>query len=230
MSWTIIKSSIAKAYERIGMVLATSTLWFLCTLWPLLVISIFGERLTGIWVLAAILLTLLSLGPATAASHGIMVQIIQNKDVNVRDFFRFWRQYLVKSVGLIVLLEVLFFIVLFDLYFGAVASHWVFKLLWGIWFYFLIFLILVSNFPFPFLVNQNTGIFTALKRSVLIVLDNIVVALAIGLFVVLFTVLSIITGAGMILLLGGVVALTQNIAYTELMKRYDELDTTTAED
>lgn len=229
MSWQIIKSSVKMSYDRIGMVLATSCLWFLGTLWPLLVVSALGQRVGGGWVLVAALLSLLSFGPATAAVHGIMAQIVRREDVAVRDFFVFWRQYLGEGLGLSVVLGILFSIVLFDLYFGVFATHWIFKMLWGLWFYFFIFLILVNNFTFPFLVNQKIGIFTALKRAVLVVLDNVVVALLVGLFIVVFTVLSAVSGAGLILLLGGVVALTQNIAYTEIMKRYDEPDVVNAE-
>jgi uncharacterized membrane protein YesL len=80
---------------------------------------------------------------------------------------------------------------------------------------------LMANYIFPFLVNQDIGVFLTMKRAVLLALDNIVVTIFLAIAVLLVVVLSVILAAPVLLLMMGTVAFLQNVGYGELMRKYD---------
>lgn len=223
LSWSVLKRSIRMSYDYVGMVLATSSLWFFSAFFPFIVVSSLSKYITNPLIIAAsIALTVVTFGPATAAVHGVIAEIVKGEDVRVRDFWRFWRQFFWKGLGLCLVNIGLFGIVITDIYFGLVTTNMVFRLLVGVWVYFLLFLLLLNNYTFPFLVHQQTGVLTVFKRSALLVLDNLVVTVVIGVFILLFAILNVVIAAGLILLLAGVTAFVQNVTYVELMKKYDQ--------
>ena len=116
---------------------------------------------------------------------------------------------------------ILLLIVVIDIYFGMVTTSKFWQLLMGLWVYFGVFVLLLSNYTYPFLVHQSIGVFQIFRRSALLVLDNLVVTLLVGLFLLVFTVFNFVIAAGLILLLGGVTACVQNVAYEEITKKYD---------
>ena len=76
------------AYDHIGMVLVMSTLWSFTALLPLVLVSAFANFITNPNIIGAALpLTVLTYGPATAAVHGVMAQIVAGEDASVLDFF-----------------------------------------------------------------------------------------------------------------------------------------------
>ena len=82
----------------------------------------------------------------------------------------------------------------------------------------------MSNYIFPFLVNQDIGVFLTMKRAALLALDNLVVTILLTVSVVLVAGISIILAAAVLLLMMGIIAFLQNIAYRVLMQKYDEDD------
>ena len=80
----------------------------------------------------------------------------------------------------------------------------------------------MSNYIFPFLVNQNIGVFLTMKRSALLALDNLVVTIALSVAVLIVVVLSVILAAPVLLLMLGIIAFLQNVSYHELMQKYDD--------
>ncbi len=222
LSWSILKQSLRMSYDYIGMVLAMSSIWAFTAFLPLIVVSALAERIANPLVVAvSLLLTVVTFGPATAAVHGVIGEIVQGEDVRVWDFWKFWRRFFGRGLAITLINILLFAIIITDIYFGLVTTNMIFRLLIGLWVYFLVFLMMVNNYTFPFLVRQKIGAIAAFKKSALLVLDNLVVTLVIGLFLALFTILNVVIAAGLILLLAGVTAFVQNIAYVELMKKYD---------
>ena len=80
----------------------------------------------------------------------------------------------------------------------------------------------MSNYIFPFLVNQNIGVLLTMKRSALLALDNLVVTIILSVAVLIVAVLSVILAAPVLLLMLGIIAFLQNVGYHELMQKYDD--------
>ena len=64
-------------------------------LMPLLAVTTFHTHISNPVVFGiAIVLTLVTLGPATAAVHAMMARILDKEEVLVREFFRHFRHFL----------------------------------------------------------------------------------------------------------------------------------------
>ena len=222
-SWLIIRRGIRYSYDYLGMVIAASALWFITGFLPMLVVTSFSKYLQSPAVIgAAIVLTVTAIGPSTAAVHGIVVRILQNEDVRVREFFTFFQKFFWRGVALILLNVLILLILASDLVFTLNSPNRIIQMLSGIWIYFFIFWVLMSNYIFPFLVNQNIGVFLTMKRSALLALDNLVVTIFLSLAVMLVAVLSVILAAPVLLLMLGIIAFLQNVGFHELMQKYDD--------
>lgn len=202
--------------------MATSALWFFIGFLPLLVATTFSTYIKNpIVVAVALALTLITLGPATAAVHAMISRILAKEDVLVREFFQHFTQFFGRSVGLVLLNGLIIAILVSDFVFTINYPNNVVRALSGIWVYFFIFWALMSNYIFPFLVNQDIGVFLTMKRAALLALDNAIVTIMLTISVVLVAGLSIVLAAPVLLLMMGMIAFLQNIAYLEVMQKYD---------
>ena len=221
-SWQIFRKGIRYSYDYLGMVMASSALWFFVGFLPLLLATSFSNYIKNPVVFGvAIALTLLTVGPATAAVHTMMARILDKQDVTVREFFRHFRRFFGRGVGLVLLNVLILAILGSDFLFTINNPNKIIRMLSGIWIYFFIFWALMANYIFPFLVNQDIGVFLTMKRAVLLALDNIVVTIFLAIAVLLVVVLSVILAAPVLLLMMGTVAFLQNVGYGELMRKYD---------
>jgi uncharacterized membrane protein YesL len=229
-SWLIFRRGIRYSYDYLGMVLATSALWFFVGFSPLLVVTTFSNHIQNPAVVGvAIVLTLVTFGPATAAVHAMIAKILDKEDVTVRGFFRHFRCFFGRALGL-TLLNVLILVNLgSDFIFTINNPNKIIRMLSGIWIYFFIFWALMSNYIFPFLVNQDIGVFMTMKRAVLLALDNLVVTIFLTIEVVIVAILSIVLAAPVLLLMMGIIAFLQNVGYRELMQKYPEPEQVPAE-
>ena len=115
----------------------------------MLVVTSFSKYLQSPAVIgAAIVLTVTAIGPSTAAVHGIVVRILQNEDVRVREFFTFFQKFFWRGVALILLNVLILLILASDLVFTLNSPNRIIQMLSGIWIYFFIFWVLMSNYIF----------------------------------------------------------------------------------
>lgn len=228
-SWMIFRKGIRNSYDYVGMVMATSALWFFIAFLPLLAATTFSTYLKSPAVAGvAALLTLITFGPATAAVHAMIARILDKEEVLVREFFFYFKKYFTKSVLLVLLNALLLAILFSDFLFSINNPSTFFRLLSGIWIYFMIFWVMMSNYIFPFLVHQDIGVLRVMQRAALLALDNAVVTLLLTVMVVVVAVLNIVITAGVLLLMMGIIAFLQNGAFLELMKKYETDTGTTA--
>jgi uncharacterized membrane protein YesL len=213
------------------MVMAASALWFFIGFLPLLVATTFSTYIKNPTVVGiALALTLVTLGPATAAVHAMMARILAKEEVMVREFFQHFSRFFGRSIGIVLLNVLILAILASDFVFTINHSNNIVRMLSGIWVYFFIFWALMSNYIFPFLVNQDIGVFLTMKRAALLALDNAVVTIFLTISVVLVAGLSIVLAAAVLLLMMGIIAFLQNVAYLELMQKYDAEEEEIAED
>ena len=230
-SWLVFRKGIRYSYDYIGMVMAASALWFFIGFLPLLVATTFSTYIKNPTVVGiALALTLVTLGPATAAVHAMMARILAREEVMVREFFQHFSRFFGRSIGIVLLNVLILAILASDFVFTINHSNNIVRMLSGIWVYFFIFWALMSNYIFPFLVNQDIGVFLTMKRAALLALDNAVVTIFLTISVVLVAGLSIVLAAAVLLLMMGIIAFLQNVAYLELMQKYDAEEEEIAED
>ena len=230
-SWLVFRKGIRYSYDYIGMVMAASALWFFIGFLPLLVATTFSTYIKNPTVVGiALALTLVTLGPATAAVHAMMARILAKEEVMVREFFQHFSRFFGRSIGIVLLNVLILAILASDFVFTINHSNNIVRMLSGIWVYFFIFWALMSNYIFPFLVNQDIGVFLTMKRAALLALDNAVVTIFLTISVVLVAGLSIVLAAAVLLLMMGIIAFLQNVAYLELMQKYDAEEEEIAED
>ena len=169
--WQVIVRTFKAAYDRIGLVMLTNLLWFAIGFGPLLIVMY--VPLPPIFTYVGMLVTVLTLGGAAAAVNYVMVRIINGEDVEVKDFKVGLAKFFWRGAALAVI-AVLGAVVLFvDLSFSLTHSNRIVQFMSGIWIWALVFWYAVQQFVFPFLVQQDIGIRKVLKRSALLVIDNL---------------------------------------------------------
>ncbi len=220
--WQVIVQSFKTAYDRIGMVMLTNLLWFAVGFGPLLIVMY--VPLPPIVTYLGIFATILTLGAGAAAVNYVMVRIINKEDVAVRDFMDGLRKFFWRGAALS-LIAVLGALVLFvDLAFSLTHSNRIIQLLSGIWVWALVFWYAVQQFVFPFLVQQDIGIRKVLKRSALLVVDNLLGGAFMVIISLVVLALCIILAAPILLFVTCFLALLQNYAYNQLMLKYEQAE------
>jgi hypothetical protein len=231
---------VREAYDYLGIVMAISALVAVIAL-PLasgvIAADLAGQALGGdrparstrapggttLFGLGAIL-TLL--GPLLAGCFGLVRQIVAREDPGFADLFREarrrWRSGLAmgavqSGVALVLIVDLVFFATL------PIAGLRLVSVLFG---YALIFWGLMALYQWPLLVDDEAGggapprVRSVVRKSALLVLDNLPLSLALGLVALLFTIGCLLTGVGFVLLWAGTLAFLQTVALRELWRKY----------
>ncbi|MBE3575007.1 MAG: DUF624 domain-containing protein [Firmicutes bacterium] len=224
--WGFTRAGFAAAYEHLGMVLVGSALWFVIGFTPLLFLAAVFYKSGSLVVSApAVLLVLLTLGPATAGAYSLFEPLIwpegYSAETSLRRFFQGFRRFYWKSVGLGALNALLLAIFLGDMAF-FLRSAGLSKALAVVFLYFVLFQVLMSNFYFSFLVHQKNSVLNVLKKSALVVLDNTWASLVLSLEVAILFILSLIIPPVLVVLFMGLAAFLQLHAFRMILDRYPD--------
>ena len=222
----VLGRSAAIAYERMGMVVITSIAWYFATL-----ASVTAAGAT-MWALP---LAIVLVAPLSVAITYFGNLAVHREDAGLRELWRgyttFWlRAAMLGAVNLAVVL-----ILLIDIRaIMAAKTAWI-RMLAGAWIYLGLFAGLVFMYAYPVMVEQDTTPWKAIRRAVILILDNPAYTLTIGLLEavllaagVLPTVLLLsgIKAAGYMQIIGvaayaGFNAVFRNLAAVRLLQRYD---------
>jgi uncharacterized membrane protein YesL len=223
-SWRLFVQALKTSYDHIGKVMLFNLIWFAMGFAPILVMTYLPVN-SDIFFAACLITTFITLGGATAAIHYVMSRIISGEDTSVRDFWNGFKQFFARG-GVILFLAILgFTILVFNIWFSGNYPNTVFLILAGFWVWGIIYWYAMLQFVFPFLTQQNVGVFLSLKRAALITLDNPLasgILLVLGLVVI---VLSAVLAAPILIFTASFLALLQNYFYNELMLKYDTIET-----
>ncbi|MCK9223198.1 MAG: DUF624 domain-containing protein [Limnochordia bacterium] len=232
LSWAIFRGGLRLIYEYFGTVIITSFLWFAIGLAPLIVITLTKTATIPAVFVIAIVATLFTLGPATAAAYDTIARVINREIFSLGDFFRGFRKYFGRATGLMTIIAVVWAILILDVYFylyvfqgPAIITMAVLILT----FYIVVFWLLMSNWLFPVLVQRPRKIKMILKQAALLALDNLVVSLMITLMVLLVFLVSLLLQVGLILLLIGSIAIFQNFGFLKVLEKYQKKEEAEAE-
>ena len=175
-------------------------------------------------ILAALLYTSVALAIASAGLAYMAKGLIDNKDGALGDMFRGIRLYRGKAAGLG--LAYLFAACCFgaSTWFYANklrdSAPWLGYLLSGLALWALLFLLLTALFAAPALVQKKSGILGALKLAALLVLDNPLFSIGLGIQLLAITAVAFIVTPLFFFLYGGVAVVLASCAYEMLARKY----------
>lgn len=218
----ILGRSIRYGYDYLGTVLISSALWFLIGLTPS-IFTVYGvvRGPDAVRALLALVTLLFLTAPATAAVFSMTGRIVGGEETVLKDFFTGYRHFFWKSAALTALHLIILVVLVVDLVFVARHPSPLVRLLLGLWVYVLAFWGLMGLFLFPLLVKQDAGVLKTMRRAALIALDNTVQSAVIAAFVVVFSVVSALFTAAMLLIYMGLVSFSLNVALLEVFKKYE---------
>ncbi|MFB3895862.1 MAG: hypothetical protein ACE14V_06120 [bacterium] len=213
-------------YDNLGHILLANILWFVCNLPGLLVIYFLFHLTAGLnllWIFLIIPIGIFSV--TTVGLFAYTKQLMELKDNSIKQFFMGIKQYSGKAT-VIVLIHVLIFILV------AVNINFYIQLrgnmqmagvvLAGIAFWCGVLVTLESVYALAILVQHNLGIRKTLKRSFLIVLDNLWITIGIFIFLLSFLILCLFSGIGPVLFMMSGIAMLGNNAIYEIMTKYEQ--------
>jgi hypothetical protein len=225
----VLTKSARDIYDHLGIVIATSLIWSITV--ALTVIGIVsGSGLGRI----AFTLGWVALGPVTLATWAVGNRIARGQSAQMRDVVDGLRQWLIPGL-LFFLVEILLTTLLvanLRFYFSStlgILGHPVEALGKGIrvghlvalaWLSPLTLWVLMQLYLPALIIEQEIGMGRALRRSAVLVLDNILFSLALAAIGGVLLGLLVLSGVGMIALFAGVCAVLTSNAVRELLTRY----------
>ncbi|NLM40861.1 MAG: YesL family protein [Firmicutes bacterium] len=216
--WRALKLS----YEHIGKVMVTNLIWFGAGFFLLLLFTYLPVQ--SDWFFALVLLgTPITIGGALGAVHFRMNALVKGEETVFGDIWEGFRRYFFRGAILAILAVLGFAILFFNIWFSQNYPSKLFLLLSGFWIWGIVLWYAMHQFVFPFVVNQNAGVFSALKKAALMVLDNPWPSFLLVIFSLIVIVISVVFAAPLLIFLASFLALLQNCFYHELMVKYELL-------
>ena len=222
-SWRTFVRALKLSYDHIGKVMLTNFVWFCVGFGPMLAFSYLPFLQNDVFFYLSIILSFITMGGAIAFVHYRMNRVILGEDTSFKDLWEGFKLFWLRGSGLLFLGVLAVFILVFNIMFSQNYPAVVFTILSGIWIWGIIFWIAMHQFVFPFLVNQDIGVFLTLKRAALIVLDNPLPSLVLLVLSAAIVVLCLILAAPILIFVASFLALLQNCFYHELMVKYTEV-------
>lgn len=213
-------------YDHLGHILLVNVFWFIFNLLGLTVLYFLLKYTTGfnlLWILLLIPLGIFAV--TTAGLFAYTRQLMEVKDNSIKQFFIGMKQYYRKALAIVLIHVFIFILVIVNMNFYIQLRgnmRMVGVVLAGIAFWCGVLVALESLYAFAILVQHNLGIKKTLKRSFLIVLDNLWITIGIFIFLLSFLVLSLFSGVGLVLFMMAGIAMLGNNAIYEIMTKYEK--------
>ncbi len=216
--WKLIVSSLKFCWDHITTLILLNLIWFFLWLLPMFLNSVISDNF--VFFLVCMGLSLLLLGPVTAGMQYLILRLIKNEEVTVGEFISGFKKYFWRSEIIVLLAIVVLLFIVFNFSFATEYNSGWMRILSGIWLYLALFWLLIIQYIFPFLVQQDISVWLAIKRSVLLIFDNLLASLMLLLFSGLITFASLYTVVPFIILWFSMLSLMQNYIVLDLLKKY----------
>ncbi len=220
-SWRTFVRALKLSYDHIGKVMLTNLIWFGVGLAPILACSYVPFLQTDVFFLLSIIATFITMGGATGAVHYRMNHMIQGEETVLKDMWEGFKRYWLRGTILFFLGILGILILVFNIWFSQNYPTTLFVILSGLWIWGIIYWIALQQFVFPFVVNQDIGVFKALKRAALIILDNPLPSIILLVLSAIVVALSLVFAAPLLIFMASFLAIVQNCFYHELMMKYE---------
>jgi L-ascorbate metabolism protein UlaG (beta-lactamase superfamily)/uncharacterized membrane protein YesL len=222
----VLGRSATIAYERMGMVVITSIAWYFATL-----ASATAAGIT-IWALP---LAVVLVAPLSVAITYFGNLAVHREDAGFRELWRGYTKFWVRAVVLGAVNLAVVIILWIDIRAIMTAQATWMRMLAGAWIYLGLFAGLLFMYAYPVMVEQDTTPWKAIRRAVILILDNPAYTLTIGLLDVVLLALGVLPtvlllsgskAAGYMQIIGvaayaGFNAVFRNLAAVRLLQRYD---------
>lgn len=218
----VIGTSLRDTYNHLGTTVMVSVIWFLSfglvTIIPLF--FFIAESPLVKWSIVGAV-DLIFLAPVTTAAFYVAKLILWDRaDVGLRDFWAGLRRFWWRSLGVSALHVLITIVIAVDLAFCLTNPSSIIKLGAGFFAYALIFVAMMLNYYYSFLVHQDTTTLKALKKAALVVLGNPLFSIVISVFALILLAVSLAFAPAFMLAFMGAMAFLQNNALIELFKKY----------
>jgi len=225
-----LRKSIADAWLYLGLFVAVNVIWVILLGLPL---GLLGRlALNPAVAVGGLLTTVLTLAAGNAMLFRLANRMAHG-DVSLRDFRDALARYSAGSLALVLVLLAILALGAFNVYFylQVVSGPW-WRVIGVVWGYVVVMFALAMLYCYPLLVEQGCGPLTAMKRSVLLTLDNPGYTLGVAGALVLWTFVAVLpallaipvlVGLSALVLCfveAGFVALVANNALLELLRKY----------
>ncbi len=221
----VLSRSAVLAYERMGMVVASSVLWYFAILASATVAG------STMWAFPAAVLLVAPLGAAITYFGNLAVH---REDAGLRELWRGYTKFWGRGVilgGISVAAALILWVDIRAIM--AARAVWI-RMLAGVWVYLSLFVGLLLMYAQPIMVEQDTTPWKAIRRAAILVLDNPAYAVVVGLMELALLALGVIPtvlvlagsrAAGYLQIVGlgvyaGFNAIFRNMATVKLLQRY----------
>lgn len=214
------------SYDNLGHVLFANVIWFFCNLPSLFLIYIILHGSQGInllWILFLIPVCIFS--ATTSGLYAYTKLLMEGKDNAINHYFFGIKQYWWKGTILVIIHFIIFLVVIVNINFylqlrGSLQMVGI--VLAGLAFWCGMLVAIESLYALPVLVQHNLGIKKTLKRSFLLVFDNLWISIGIFIFIIIFLLISLFSGVGPILFMLSCLAMLGNNTLYEIMTKYEK--------
>ncbi len=226
-----LKMAFWVSYDHLGKLLIASFIWALLV-GPWILIFLTALIAADPAMILVIGLPAWAIGLGIAAPLGMVgmahmvKEFIDTKDGSIRTMFQGMRLYgkraiaigLVYVVAIICLITNVWFYGYSDVF--AERAPWVGLLISIVAVWILVYLGLMAMFIMPALVQKRDGWFATLKLTALLVLDNPLLALGLGIQLITITIVCLLIPPVLVFLHGGLMAVITGCAYEVLSRKY----------
>ena len=222
----VLGRSASIAYERMGMVVITSIAWYFAAL--------AAATAAGVTVWAVPLAVVL-VAPLSVAITYFGNLAVHREDAGLRELWRGYTKFWLRGVALGAVNLAVVFVLWVDIRaIMAANAAWI-RMLAGAWIYLGLFAGLLFMYAYPVMVEQDTTPWKAIRRAVILILDNPAYTLTIGLLEVILLAVGVLPtvlllsgskAAGYLQIIGvaayaGFNSVFRNLAAVRLLQRYD---------
>lgn len=225
-AWNVLKRSFVLTYERLGMVVLTSVLWYFVTF---ATVFVAGPTIWSIPLFAVVA------APLHMAIMYCGNLAVHREDARFKDLWEGYKRFWVRAALLGAIHSAVILILRIDIYVLLASDSNVMKFLSGVWVYLSIFVGLLFMYAYPIVVEQDTTVRKSIRRAVILILDNPAYTFTIGFFAAIFFALGVLptigifTGnktAGYFVIIGlsvyaGFASIFRNLATVRALQRYD---------
>ena len=219
-AWKLIKEVFSCFYDNLFFLIFFNILWFVLV-FPLLFLS-FQGLVMGFFLL---LLTLIPVGPLFLSGLKVLDRLAAGEKARFRDLFlNLKKSFFPGLIGFIYSL-IVYLILIVDIYFfyTRIEQSYLMIPLAVIIFYLIIFFSMSQLYFWGLNVREREkSLWQKIKKSLLLVLDNMLASFLWLMFVISFTALLLVILPGIPILFFGLIGLTLMIGNRMIMQQYSE--------
>ena len=222
--WKTLKKSLADSYDYLGLVLASSFVWFSTALGGFAVVSKIGRLESPLMpLLGMAALYLLLIAPMTAGVYSLARTIVIRDDPSLLDLLWGARKLFVPSMTLAFAQLIVTAMIVANAWFYLTHGGILLRMLGVVFLYILLVWALSATYHYPLLIEQRPGVLKILKRGLLLAMDNVAFTAGVFFVIILLTCFSGVTLLGLPLLYMGVLSILQTRALRALFVKYELL-------